>query len=145
MNKTQPLEFLHHSSPAIRCGGKYADNIWFDVDVRSFREKGFEKYHGWWNDELYEIYNGIDILQRIKRQWVCQLCDGALMNKSTTALQAFDAVLPGESRKRKLPPQARSAIQGLAIDCEGLLIRLWLRVVGWFCTSTRNSFKGKQI
>ncbi|XP_054085666.1 LINE-1 retrotransposable element ORF2 protein isoform X1 [Zeugodacus cucurbitae] len=65
---------------------------------------GNGEYRRRWNDELYELYDDIDIVQRIKRQRLRWLGHVVRMDENTPALKVFDAVPAGGSRGRGRPP-----------------------------------------
>ena len=64
---------------------------------------GNGEYRIQWNDELYEIYGDIDIIQRIKRQRLRQQGHIVRMDKNTPTFKVFDAVPAGGSRGRGRP------------------------------------------
>lgn len=58
-----------------------------------------------WNDELYELYDDVDIVQRINIQRLRWLGHIARMDETTPARAAFDAVVGGQRRRGR--PRAR--------------------------------------
>lgn len=50
---------------------------------------------------MYEMYAGIDVVQRITRQWLRWLCHVARIEGSTPALKVFNAVHAGGKRGRR--------------------------------------------
>ena len=65
---------------------------------------GNGEYRRRWNDELYELYDDIDIAQRIKIQRLRWLGHVVRMDTNAPALKVFDAVPAGGSRGRGRPP-----------------------------------------
>ncbi|XP_054089974.1 putative uncharacterized transposon-derived protein F52C9.6 isoform X1 [Zeugodacus cucurbitae] len=68
------------------------------------QNNGNGEYRRRWNDELYELYDDIDIVQRIKRQRLRWLGHVVRMDENTPAMNVFDAVPAGGSRGRGRPP-----------------------------------------
>lgn len=53
------------------------------------------KYSSQWNDELFEIYRHINIVQRIKKQRLCRISHVVRLDENTP----LDAVLPVEAEE----------------------------------------------
>ncbi|XP_054086050.1 putative uncharacterized transposon-derived protein F52C9.6 isoform X2 [Zeugodacus cucurbitae] len=82
---------------------------------------GNGEYRRRWNDELYDLYDDIDIVQRIKRQRLRWLGHVVRMEENTPALKVFDAVPAGGSRGRGRPPlrwkdQVQSDLASLGVS-----------------------------
>ena len=65
---------------------------------------GNGEYRRRWNDELYELYNDMDIVQRIKVQRLRWLGHVVRMDTDVPALKVFDSKPAGGSRGRGRPP-----------------------------------------
>ena len=84
-----------------------SDEATLGVFERKILRKIFGPLHvgnGEYRDELYELYDDIDIAQRIKIQRLRWLGHVVRMDTNAPALKVFDAVPAGGSRGRGRPP-----------------------------------------